>query len=327
MIAAELIRRGARQFASSVAVIGPDVRLTFAEVDDLANRVAAALGLAKGDRVGLLIGNEPYAPAIGFGCTKAGLVHVPLNTRLALSEHEAMLRLTGARVLVHSAGQAERARALVAATGADLVEAERDLLQAPPARDPQVAIEPDDTLLLVFTSGTTGKLKAVRHTQRTYAAVVANILANLVDPRPGDVMLHAASLIHASGTFVLPFWSRGAASAVLPGFEPAEFLEAIARWRVTHTNVVPTMLAALLQTPGVEEADVSGLRTIVYGASPTPTPLLERALGLWGRRLVQYYGQTEAQGAEVGAVRRRGAEEPGRQAAAPRAARSALGGP
>lgn len=94
--------------------------------------------------------------------------------------------------------------------------------------------------------------------------------------------------------FVLPFWLRGGASAVLPGFVPDEFLEAIARWRATATNVVPTMLAALLATPGVEDADVSSLRTIVYGASPMPRQLLERALALWGPRFVQYYGQTEA---------------------------------
>ena len=294
MIAAELVRRGARQFSRDVAVIGPDVQYTFAEIDDLSNRVAAALALPKGSPVGLLIGNEPYAPAIGMACTKSGLVHVPLNTRLALPEHEAMLRLTDARTLVHSAAEAERARLLAERTGSDLVEAERDLLSAPAAGVPRVELSPDDTLVLAFTSGTTGKLKAVRHTQRTYAAVAANILANLVDPRPGDVMLHAASLIHASGTFVLPFWVRGAASAVLPGFAPEQFLDAIPRWRATHTNLVPTMLAALLQTPGVEDVDVSTLRAIVYGASPMPTPLLERALELWGPRLIQYYGQTEA---------------------------------
>jgi fatty-acyl-CoA synthase len=294
VIAAELIRRGARQFGPEVAVISPDLRLTFAEVDDLANRVAAALDLPKGEPVGLLIGNEGYSPAVGFACTKAGLVHVPLNTRLALPEHTAMLRLTGVRTLVHGAAERDRAEALRQAVGVDTVEFERDLADAPPAREPSVDLDPDDTLVLAFTSGTTGKLKAVRHTQRTYAAVVANILANLVDPRPGDVMLHAASLIHASGTFVLPFWIRGGASAVLPGFAPREFLDAIPRWRVTHTNLVPTMLGALLQTPGVEAVDVSTLRTIVYGASPMPTPLLERALAVWGSRLVQYYGQTEA---------------------------------
>jgi acyl-CoA synthetase (AMP-forming)/AMP-acid ligase II len=149
----------------------------------------------------------------------------------------------------------------------------------------------DTTLLLLATSGTTGRLKLVRHTQGSYAAIVANILANLLDPRRDDVMLHAASLIHASGTFVLPFWLRGAASAVLPGFVPGEFLDAAERYGATATNAVPTMLGALLREPPRE---LPRLRTIVYGASPMPRAQIESCIDRFGPFLVQYYGQTEA---------------------------------
>ncbi len=301
MTTAELIRRGARRFGAETAVIAEDGRLTFADVDVLANRYAHALaarGLAKGDPVGLLFGNALYSIPLDFACAKAGFVRMPLNTRLAAAEHEAMLRGTGVRVLLHSAAETGRAEELAARVeGVEPVEIETALAaeaEAAPATDPEVEVEAGDTLLLIYTSGTTGKLKAVRHTQGTYAAIVANILANLLDPQPGDVMLHAASLIHASGTFVLPYWLRGGASAVLAGFDPGGFLEAIPRWRVTATNAVPTMLGALLAVPRVEEADISTLRTIVYGASPMPRPLLERALAVWAPRLVQYYGQTEA---------------------------------
>jgi fatty-acyl-CoA synthase len=152
-------------------------------------------------------------------------------------------------------------------------------------------VSPDTTLLLLATSGTTGKLKLVRHTQASYAAIVANILANLLDPRPGDVMLHAASLIHASGTFVLPYWLRGGAAAVLPGFQPTQFLDAIEEHGVTATNAVPTMLGALLQE---QPRELPTLRTLVYGASPAPRALIERCIDRFGPILVQYYGQTEA---------------------------------
>jgi acyl-CoA synthetase (AMP-forming)/AMP-acid ligase II len=124
--------------------------------------------------------------------------------------------------------------------------------------------------------------------------VTANVLANLIFPKPGDVMLHAASLIHASGAFVLPYWTRGGAAAVLRGFDPPEYLEAIERHGATAINLVPTMLNALLQTPGIEDADFSRVERIAYGASPAPRPVLERALELWPGRLTQYYGQTEA---------------------------------
>ena len=95
-------------------------------------------------------------------------------------------------------------------------------------------------------------------------------------------MLHAASLFHASGCFLLPYWVKGAATAVLAKFEPAEFLNAIARWRVTSTHMVPTMLAMLLDQPNIENADMTLVRTIVYGASPMPAPVIKRALELWG---------------------------------------------
>jgi acyl-CoA synthetase (AMP-forming)/AMP-acid ligase II len=157
-----------------------------------------------------------------------------------------------------------------------------------------IKAEPDDVLINLFTSGTTGKLKAVSHTHRTYSAIASNVLANLIDPEPDGIMLHAAPLIHASGTFVLPFWMRGAASAVLPGFDPGGYFTAIEKWRPTALNLVPTMVAMLLDHPAAQEADLSSVDTILYGASPMPRPVIERGLALWGPRFVQYYGQTEA---------------------------------
>ena len=120
------------------------------------------------------------------------------------------------------------------------------------------------------------------------------MLTNVIDPKPGEIMLHAASLIHASGCFVMPYWLRGGIAAILPGFTPASYLEAIERLRPQALNLVPTMLQMLFQTPGIDEADLSSVETIVYGASPMPRPVLERALARWGPVFVQYYGQTEA---------------------------------
>ena len=121
-----------------------------------------------------------------------------------------------------------------------------------PDTDPRLALDPDDVVLALFTSGTTGTLKAVQHTHRSYCAVVHNVLTNLIDPKPGEIMLHAASLIHASGCFVLPYWLRGGTAAILPGFTPSSYLEAIERFRPQALSVVPTMLQMLFQTPGID---------------------------------------------------------------------------
>jgi acyl-CoA synthetase (AMP-forming)/AMP-acid ligase II len=307
MLAVELIRRGARQFAGRRAVLFADQSLTFAEADELANRFAhvfARHGIRRGTPLALLCNNSLYSIPLDFACVKANAARTPLNSRLSLDEHERMLRETEAQLLVYGPDLIERAAALTRripglptlGLGAALA-AGGDLLAeaaSAPAADPRTPAEPDDVVVTVYTSGTTGRLKAAQHTQASWAAMCLNILLNYPDIGPGDVMLHAASLIHASGTFVLPYWVRGAASAVLARFDPAEYLAAISRWRVTAINLVPTMLAMLFEHPGLERADVSSLRTVFYGASPMPLPVIKKGLELWGPRFVQYYGQTEA---------------------------------
>ena len=306
MLVTELIRRGERWHAERPAVYFGDAVMTFGEVGAASRRLANtlhSLGLKPRDRIGLLYGNTLDGFPFDFAVIRAGLVRTPLNPRLSMREHADMLAGAHIRVLVYGAGHAERARELAEAVpglrllglgddalGPDLLDLARTASDA----EPHVPLEPDDILANLFTSGTTGKLKAVQHTHASYAAISRNILANLIDPGPDGIMLHAAPLIHASGTFVLPFWMRGAASAVLPGFDPAGYFAAIEKWKPTALNLVPTMIAMLVDQPRAAEIDMSSVDTILYGASPMPKPVLRRGLELWGPKFVQYYGQTEA---------------------------------
>ncbi len=306
MLVTELIRRGARWHGDRTAILFGDEALSFRAVDRLSNRIGhvyAGLGLKRGDPLALLLDNGLYSVPCDFGGVKAGLTRTPLNGRLSREEHLNMLALAGICTLVYGASQVERAAELQAAMpelrlyglgdqalGPDLLKLAEDA----PDSDPRLPAGPDDVLLRLFTSGTSGTLKAAEHTQATYAAVVHNVLTNLIDPAPGEIMLHAASMIHASGTFVLPYWLRGGTAAILPGFTPASYIEAIERWRPTALNLVPTMLQMLFQSPGIDEADFSSVSTILYGASPMPRPVLEEGLRRYGPVFVQYYGQTEA---------------------------------
>ena len=307
MLASELIRRGALYHGDRPAILFGDSSLSFRQVDRLSNRIAnlmiSGLGLAKGSPIALLLDNGLYSLPCDFGCVKAGLTRTPLNGRLSFAEHVKMLELIAARTLIYGPTQAERAAALKAELprlglfGLGDAEVGPDLLvlaEGASDSDPKLRHEPDDVLLALFTSGTSGTLKAAQHTNATYGAVVHNVLTNLIDPKPGDIMLHAASMIHASGTFVLPYWIRGGTAAILPGFSPSAYVEAIERWRPTALNLVPTMLQMLFQLPGIDRADFGSLETILYGASPMPRPVLEKGLEIWGPIFVQYYGQTEA---------------------------------
>jgi fatty-acyl-CoA synthase len=302
VLTVDMVRAGARRYRDRVAIRYGDETLTFREVDEAAGRMANVLlgiGVEAGERVGLLIGNGPWTVPLDFACLKARVCRVPLNARLSAAEHARMLGDAGVRTLVYEPVLAERAAELAerldglrtiglggARTG-DL-----DLLAQPAsAADPGLPARPDDVIIALYTSGTTGTLKAAQHTQASYAAIVANILANIMSPARDDVMLHAAPLIHASGTFVLPFWLRGGQAAVLGGFDPEAYLAAIPRFGATHTNLVPTMLQMLLSA-GIGEPGT--LRSVIYGASPMPRPVIEEAMDAWGPIFAQYYGQTEA---------------------------------
>jgi acyl-CoA synthetase (AMP-forming)/AMP-acid ligase II len=308
VLGVDLVRRGAARYSDRTAVVFEDDALTFRQVDDAANRFANVLiarGLGKGDRVALLLGNGLWTVSMDFATLKSGLVRVPLNARLSVAELERMLTETGARYLIHAPELAEKAaelRSRVAGlvtigVGGPGAGGGPDLLAeaaGAPAEDPHIELEAADPMLLLYTSGTTGKLKAVTHTQGSWGAIAANILTNLVAPEADSVMLHAASLIHASGTFVLPYWIRGGCSAVLRGFDPEEFAAAIGRYHVTEINLVPTMLGMLFSTGAADKIDASKLRTVIYGASPMPRPLIRTAMDAWGPIFAQYYGQTEA---------------------------------
>ncbi len=308
LTALDLIRRGAAQHGPRTAISFGDQHLSFAEVDALSARLAHALracAAEPGTCVALLLNNSLHSVPLDFACVKAALNRVPLNARLSLPEQVRMLQDTGCRLLVFGADLAERAAALREALpglgchgldaslpgGSDLMAVARQQ----PSRDPDVKVAEGDVILTLFTSGTTGTLKAAQHTQGSYAAICRNVLLNLLPATPDDVMLHAASLIHASGIFVLPVWLRGGRSVILPGFEPDAFLAALESERATAINLVPTMLQMLLETPAMATCKVDALRYVIYGASPMPRTVIKRAMAVWGQhRFWQYYGQTEA---------------------------------
>lgn len=303
----ELINRGARQYPQRTAIVFQQDTLTYEQVDQLSSRLAHAMhqrGLRQGERVALLINNGLYSVPVDFACVRAGINRVPLNSRLSVPEHVKMLRDTQCSAVLFGADLKDRAQALqenmpelvcyglgeALPGGVDLMENIEQFSTTPP----DISVNDDDVVLTLFTSGTTGTLKAVQHTQRSYAGICKNVLMNLIQVRQGDAMLHAASMIHASGVFVLPFWLHGAKTVIMSAFEPTEFLRLVEEESITAVNMVPTMMQMLVEHPYFTSVDVSALRQVIYGASPMPLPVIKKAMQLWGReKFWQYYGQTE----------------------------------
>ena len=300
----DLINRGAGYYPERTAIVFGDQSLTFRDTHALSNQLAHGLiqrGANRGERVALLLNNSLYSVPVDFACVKAGINRVPLNARLSLNEHRKMLEETGCQRLLYGTDLEERAAELKNALPGlqchGIGGGEDDLLADAAQQssdDPDVTVQPDDVILTLFTSGTTGTLKAAQHTQASYAGICKNVLLNMVAVQQDDAMLHAASLIHASGVFVLPFWLRGARTVIMPAFDPDAFLDLIEKERITAINMVPTMMQMLLGSPRFAEIDVSRLRQVIYGASPMPRPVIEKAMTTWGReKFWQYYGQTE----------------------------------
>ena len=307
MLMSEMVRSGAQQFGPQPAIRFADAALTFAETEGWANRLARALiasGHAPvGARIALLLNNGLYSIPLDFACGGARVTRVPLNARLSAREHAQMIEGAGAKLLVFGPDLADRAQELAGLMpglallclgkggGApDLLELARSESDGRLDRIP----EADDVVLALYTSGTTGSLKAASHTQRSWAAMANNILLNMLPVQRGEMMLHAASLIHASGTMVLPYWLRGGVAGVLPGFVPRDYCDTVEAWRPAAINLVPTMIGMLLDQADIASRDFSSVETIVYGASPMPRATLRRGLALWGPRFTQYYGQSEA---------------------------------
>ena len=233
-------------------------------------------------------------------------MRTPLNGRLSLDEHQAMIGKIGAATLIYGPSQAERAAALKAAlpglavyglgdgeVGPDLLAARR---ATRPDADPRLDARARRRHPRLVHLGHDRHAQGGRSTpMRPMRAVVHNVLTNLIDPKPGEIMLHAASMIHASGSFVLPYWLRGGTAAILPGFSPASYIEAIERWRPTALNLVPTMLQMLFQLPGIERG-----RSLARSRRSSTAPRRCRGRcssgrsACWGPVFVQYYGQTEA---------------------------------
>lgn len=287
-----MIRTAARRFGDAPALSCEGTTLSFRGFDDATDRLGHALlglGLRAGDRVAVLLPNSIECLVAYYCLAKAGLVRVPLNLRETEREHRYKLDYSGARALICTDDWTSLVCEHVIGP-----ERMRQLMHDAPAGPCAVDRALEAPLRLGFTGGTTGKPKAVTLTTRGECAEVAAFLMDLLpDIHPGDTMLHAAPIAHASGAFFLPHLLRGACAAIEPKFDASRFLEAAQATRASTTFIVPTMLAMILEEPNVDQADLA-LRRLCYGASPIAPALLERGLATFGPIFAQTYGQAES---------------------------------
>ena len=300
---ADPIRHAARTAAARTAVVCRDQVVDYRTLHDRCRRLAgglASLGLRRGDRVAVLgLNCHRYLEAY-LAVPAAGLVVVPLNTRLAQPELRAILGDADARVLITDRPAGDLAQEVEQVV--ELPDAYDDLVDgSPPAelgagsgRGVGVAVGENDLAALFYTGGTTGRSKGVMLTHRN---LVANAFHKTLACRftRDDVLLAVAPLFHVAGTApLLGLAWLGAAVVMQPRFLPGEALDLIERHQVTVTLPVPSMVAALVAEQQARPRDVSSLRLLGHAGSPIATDLVRQAHATFpDAELAHFYGATE----------------------------------
>ncbi len=268
----------------------PPRRFSFAEVERRADGVAAALrerGLQPGERVAILSSNRAEFLFAFLGAMRAGLVSVPVNTKLPAATVRLVLEDSDARLVLADAAH----RALLP-DGLPCLAIEQDI---PPARFSAVLPQPADPAMFLYTSGSTGRPKGVVLSHRSHLWVLE------VRTRRPDLtaerVLVAAPLYHMNGLAMAQLTlASGGLLVLLPGFTARSYIEAAAAWGVTALTSVPPMIAMLLQEPDLlASRDLSAVRAIRMGSAPITQALVDRVRWVFPNAAISNgYGTTEA---------------------------------
>ena len=306
------LRRAAQLFPRRTSTVFGKRRRNWTETLDRVSRLAGGLvarGLKAGDRVAILGNNSDRYFEVTYALLWAGGVVVPGNTRWAPAEHAYALEDSGPALMIVDADFVGVARQLPGFdpartifmgddAPADLVSIEDLIRTNDPLEDRSAS--GDAMAFIMYTGGTTGWPKGVMMSHA--GMVMAYTSFALVCPYEQDVVfMHCAPMFHiAAVASMLSYTTVGATQVILPRFDPAAVLDAVATEKVNMTLLVPTMIDVVDRHLQANPSDVSSLRKVIYGASPISESLLRRAMqSLPNVGFYQAYGQTETAGAVV----------------------------
>jgi long-chain acyl-CoA synthetase len=299
----------------AIVMAGSGRTFSFAELTARSNRCAQlfrSLGLREGDGIAICLENHPYYFEICWAAHDAGLYYTPISSRLKTEEIAYIVEDCGAQVLITSTTVSATASGLstrlgahcrvfcvgdASNAGAESYEAAIERMAATPVA------EGGQGAAMMYSSGTTGSPKGIRHPLPGLAvdvpAALPLKLCELYGFDGSTVYLSPAPLYHAAPLkFCLTVLAAGGTVVVMEKFDPIAALEAIQRWRVTHSQWVPTMLIRILRIADELRAsfDLSSQRVAIHSAAPCPIEVKERMIAWWGPILYEYYSGSESVG-------------------------------
>ena len=301
----EMLANAVAGRAHGLALICGEERLSYAELDARVGEAAGglrALGIEKGDRVAMVLGNSVEFVVLLFAIARLGAVSVPLNIRHTLAENRHIIGDCAAKVVLHEVDLGDRVPApgaLASLQHAVAIRREgRPMLAEFSGGAPVRQAEPvgeEETATILYTSGTTGRPKGamLTHLNIAHSVIHYRVTMGLAEDDIGVIavpMSHVTGLIalvhaivHCAGTLV-----------IMPAFKASEFIDLAARHRMTYTLIVPAMFNLCLLAPNFETADLSSWRVAGYGGAIMPEATLERiAEKLPKLKLLNCYGATE----------------------------------
>jgi long-chain acyl-CoA synthetase len=280
----ELLENTVATYPDKVGFISEDRRLTFKEFDGTVNRIAAGLakhGVKRGDHVALLLGVQLEFPLSFFALMKLGAMVVPLNTRFKgeelayeINDSESTLLIVDEEFWPHIDSVRGELKTVekIFFTGRDLPEGALPFSLLKECKEevfPRAALSESDDAAIMYTSGTTGKPKGAVLHQRGIV-LTAMLVSDFVQFRPEDRMMCCIPLFHITGLtcLMLPPIFSGVACVYMRQFKTKEFLEIMAKEKVTQYMGVINVIWLMINHPDFEKYDFSFFRTALFGGSP-----------------------------------------------------------
>jgi long-chain acyl-CoA synthetase len=298
---ADIVRVQSVARADQAAILCEGRRVDYAELHRVSKQAAhgiRAAGLRPGDRFAYLGKESEHYYELLFGAAKSGTVLVPINWRLTAGEVEHILRDSGSKLLfVDSSTEAVAEKVDLPGLTVVRLEDFTEWVSAYPDSELLSRVRPNDPIVQMYTSGTTGLPKGVVLAHRSFFAVRDALAAeglDWIDWRDGDRSLVGMPGFHIGGLWwALQGFASGVTNVVIREFTPSGAVELIRTLGVTTACMVPAMLRLVLAEPGATKADFATLRKIIYGGAPISESLLAECVEGFGCEFAQIYGLTE----------------------------------
>lgn len=289
-----LAKKTLNQHSEKPAIKDSRGTITYAQLRSNACQLAHALleaGLAKGDRVAILMSNRREHIELDLAIALTGLIKVPVNYRLHPKELEYIVENSQASLLI---GEAELLECVNLPIKKIDVDTEYEFFISGQVKEyPDIEVHEDDLFALMYTSGTTGKPKGGMLTHRNMLSSALSL--NMVcDITYGDTIGHVAPLTHGSNFLSQCALFFGLKQVIFNKFDPKEFIDDLEKEKISIIFLVPTLVNLMIHEENFDPNKLRYIKSINMAGSPIAIEKLKKALSLLGPKLAETYGLVEA---------------------------------